>query len=156
MIRKFLFFMFFFSFLIFCSCFFRILLRNVVDLGLFIKKLEAEDETNFKPITKLKDSNVEEQPDVDDPRTNLKTGIVKLIANLVDNHPANQDIVRENMGLAFLLDCSPIDDRNSFIQQWSIFALNNALKNNADNQEFISSMQQQTEPKPTQESSSQS
>lgn len=81
--------------------------------------------------------------DVDSPIYGFKRNIIGLIASIIYGNKSGQDILRESEGLAALLDCAKIDDRNPFILQWSIFAIRNALHGNEKNQHFISQLQKQ-------------
>ena len=73
----------------------------------------------------------------------FRRNLIGLIGNLVyENKPA-QDYLRESEGLAALLDCAKIDERNPFILQWSIFAIRNSLQKNEQNQNFIIQLKKQ-------------
>ncbi|KAF7997155.1 hypothetical protein HCN44_005432 [Aphidius gifuensis] len=102
---------------------------------------KKDEENNFTPLLKLNDiapnsSNRTTDPEKH-PAFGFKAGLVRLIGNLVHKHKKNQDTVRENDGIALLLDCCNIDARNPLILQWTIIAIRNLCQNNFDNQKII-------------------
>lgn len=74
------------------------------------------------------------------PALNFKCNLVRLLGNLCYQNPAAQDQARELEVIAPLLECSNLDARNPFIQQWSILAIRNFCEKNPQNQELINSM----------------
>ena len=120
----------------------------IIDLGLYLKTLETHDPDNFKPISSLRGLDLFQKAKIKyNPTTGMKREIVKLIGNLCEKHTLNQNIIREKGGIPFLLDCTQIDIRNDFIQQWAILAIKNALENNPENQRFVASLEQKSDRK---------
>lgn len=73
----------------------------------------------------------------------FKRNIIGLIANLLYKNVSAQEYLRKSDGLAALLDCAKIDNRNPFIMQWAIFAIRNALQDNQQNQQLVAQLRKQ-------------
>ncbi|EFN86641.1 Ataxin-10 [Harpegnathos saltator] len=73
----------------------------------------------------------------DHPAYGFKSGLIKVIGNMVYRNKMCQDLFREIDGIPLLLDCCNIDARNPLMLQWSILALRNLCEGNPENQEII-------------------
>lgn len=91
----------------------------------------------FSSVEKVTEA---QKVDVHHPAYGLKKDIIRLLANLVHEHKANQDKVREMDGLPLILDQTNIDARNPYISQWAILAIHNLCENNAENQKLLSDL----------------
>ncbi|ELR23884.1 spinocerbellar ataxia type 10 family protein [Acanthamoeba castellanii str. Neff] len=76
----------------------------------------------------------------DDPPA-MKRDLVRVVANMVHAHTANQDLVRTLEGIPLVLNCCQVDDLNPYMREWGILAVRNLCEDNEANQQIISSMQ---------------
>lgn len=71
---------------------------------------------------------------------NLKTKLVKCLANLLHKNPRNQELVREMEILNCILECTNADARNPLIKEWSVIAIRNLCEDNVENQKIIENL----------------
>lgn len=71
---------------------------------------------------------------------NLKTKLVKCLANLLHKNPRNQELVREMEFLPCILECTNADARNPLIKEWSVLAIKNLCEDNLENQKIIENL----------------
>ncbi len=74
------------------------------------------------------------------PALNFKGNLVRLLGNLCYRNVNFQDQARNLEAIPPLLECSNLDARNPFIQQWSVLAIRNLCEGNTTNQNIISSL----------------
>ncbi|XP_055585846.1 ataxin-10 [Uranotaenia lowii] len=114
-------------------------------LRLLQKRGKSEDENMFTPIQKVEEIlkirqgtselNIEQEISF-----SLKSSLVKALANLSYKNKKNQNLAREMEIMSAILDCTNLDARNPFIQEWSILAIRNLCEENPENQQFIASL----------------
>lgn len=107
------------------------LLRMIHDLG------KEDPNSPFAPVRKVSEEGGQRSLETD-PAFGFKRDLVRLLGNLCWNHKSNQDEVRELDGIALILDCTSIDERNEFIKEWALFALRNLCSDNRENQAYLS------------------
>ncbi|XP_032681122.1 ataxin-10 isoform X2 [Odontomachus brunneus] len=137
----------------------RPLIINCKYLLMSLHMMGKESNNYFTPITNLSqvapniqrrtihvnsttnDASVTEQTTNHDPQDHpvygFKSGLIKVIGNMVYRNKMYQDLFREIDGIPLLLDCCNIDARNPLILQWTILALRNLCEGNLENQEII-------------------
>lgn len=71
---------------------------------------------------------------------NLKTKLVKCLANLLHRNKRNQELVREMEFLHCILECTNADARNPLIKEWSVLAIKNLCEDNHENQKIIENL----------------
>ncbi|XP_055382900.1 ataxin-10 [Condylostylus longicornis] len=70
----------------------------------------------------------------------LRTLLVRTLANLLYKNKKNQEYVRELNIIAAILDSTRPDARNPMIKEWSILAIRNMCENCSENQQIISNL----------------
>ncbi|KAK3103078.1 hypothetical protein FSP39_016303, partial [Pinctada imbricata] len=98
---------------------------------------EKAGNNTFAAVTKVTERD---KVDPSHPVYGLKRDLIKLIGNMVYQHRANQDMVREMDGIALILDQTNIDGRNPFITQWAVLAIRNLCDNNQENKAVLASL----------------
>jgi len=84
-----------------------------------------------------------ESPQATRQNFHLRANLVRLLANMSYKNPTNQKLMRERDGIALVLACVPLDPKNPFITEWSVFALRNLTENCPENQQVIESLKSQ-------------
>lgn len=116
------------------------LFLNLGCLLQMLHKIGKSSETIFTPIQKLDavapagnfDAEFEKEISF-----NMKTKLVKCLANLLHKNERNQELVREMEILHCILECTIADARNPLIKEWSVLAIKNLCENNYENQEIV-------------------
>ncbi|XP_031633110.1 ataxin-10 [Contarinia nasturtii] len=111
------------------------LLRSIHEIG------KRESAANiFTPVQKLNQlaPNSNEDCSIErDISYQLKSTLIRTLANLAYKNKENQDLAREMEFLIAVLDSTALDARNPLIKEWSILAIRNLCENNMENQEII-------------------
>ncbi|XP_055315990.1 ataxin-10 [Sitodiplosis mosellana] len=111
------------------------LLRTVHEIG-----KQQSDSNIFAPVQKLNQLAPNSSDDTSIERDisyQLKSTLIRTLANLAYKHKENQDLAREMEFLVAVLDSTALDARNPLIKEWSILAIRNLCEGNAENQEII-------------------
>uniref|UniRef100_A0A1B0CQV2 Ataxin-10 n=1 Tax=Lutzomyia longipalpis TaxID=7200 RepID=A0A1B0CQV2_LUTLO len=116
---------------------------NVCALLVAVQTLSSQGDAPFAPLGKLEDfSSTSEAAQEAEKEIffELKTLLVRLIANLSHKNRKNQDLAREMKALLTICGCTTMDARNPMMKEWAIVALKNLLEGNAENQNVIHSL----------------
>lgn len=116
------------------------LFLNVGCLLAAITSLGQKSENVFTPISKLgqiapnssEDATIERDISYD-----LKTMLVRTIANLAHRNAKNQELAREMDILLAVLNCTSVDARNPLIKEWSVLAIRNLCDGCPENQAIV-------------------
>ncbi|KAK7084113.1 hypothetical protein SK128_009820 [Halocaridina rubra] len=118
------------------------LLITVVSLLQCLNDIGGVEENGFSRL------GLDELPDEEKlveaethPAYGFKRDMIRLIANLVYRHKANQDTVREMGGITLVLESSQFDARNPAIKEVAIYAIRNLLEGNLENQEIVKKLE---------------
>ncbi|XP_067657464.1 ataxin-10-like [Haliotis asinina] len=106
------------------------LLHGIQDIG-------RQGGNHFTAVEKMTESD---QIDPHHPAFGLKRDLIRLLANMVFRHKANQDKIRELDGISLILDQSNMDGRNPFITQWVVLAVRNLCEGNSDNKQYLAGL----------------
>lgn len=118
-----------------------------LNVGILLQMLhkigESTESSIFTPIQKLDAVAPAGKYDAKFEREisfNMKTKLVKCLANLLHKNKRNQELVREMEILQCILQCTIADARNPLIKEWSILAIKNLCQDNLENQEIIKNL----------------
>lgn len=115
----------------------RVLESVLTLLKLSKPKLDQKEELD-KLASPIADGSFGKSPSV-----NFRTHLVRLLANICYKHPGNRSLMQQHMGIALILDSTPLDANNAFITEWSVFALRNLLEGCPENQQIVKGLQPQ-------------
>ncbi|XP_075168267.1 ataxin-10 [Haematobia irritans] len=73
----------------------------------------------------------------------LKTLLVRSVANLLYNNPTNQGYCLDTQLMPALLECTNMDARNPLMKEWSILAIRNACAGCPEIQQLIANLTSQ-------------
>ncbi|GAB0088299.1 Ataxin-10 [Sergentomyia squamirostris] len=116
---------------------------NICGVLVAICSLSAKGDSTFAPLGKLEDFTPTSEGAKDAEKEifyELKSLLVRLIANLSHKNRKNQDLARELKALLTICGCTTMDAKNPMMKEWAIVALKNLLEGNADNQNVIRSL----------------
>ncbi|XP_055697666.1 ataxin-10 [Phlebotomus papatasi] len=116
---------------------------NTSALLVAVHQLSSQENSQFKPLGKLEDFSTKSQAAQEAEKEvffELKTLLVRLIANLSHKNRKNQDLARELNVVLTICSCTTMDARNPMMKEWAIVALKNLLEGNLENQNIIKSM----------------
>lgn len=116
------------------------LFLNVGCLLAAIGTLGQKSENVFTPVAKLGQiaPNSSESTAIErDISYDLKTMLVRTIANLAHRNARNQELAREMDILLAVLNCTSVDARNPLIKEWSVLAIRNLCEGCAENQAIV-------------------
>ncbi|XP_059611038.1 ataxin-10 [Phlebotomus argentipes] len=108
-----------------------------------VHRISTQEGSAFSPLGKLEDfssKSAEAQEAEKEVFFELKTLLVRLMANLCHKNRKNQDLARELKFLLTICGCTTMDARNPMMKEWAIVALKNVLEGNAENQSIIASL----------------
>lgn len=77
------------------------------------------------------------------PYKGFRRDIVAVIGNCIYRRKHVQDRIREKNGVLLMLQQCVIDEDNSFLREWGIWAVRNLLEGNAENQRVVSELELQ-------------
>ncbi|XP_011182232.1 ataxin-10 [Zeugodacus cucurbitae] len=122
------------------------LFLNVSSLLRCLAQVGKESQNMFTPMNKLEEvaltSNKTREFETE-LSFELKTLLVRCIANLLYKNPANQGYCIDTQLLPTLLECTNMDARNPLLKEWSILAIRNACYGCPEIQALIANMTNQ-------------
>ncbi|XP_037950655.1 ataxin-10-like [Teleopsis dalmanni] len=117
------------------------LLRIILDAG------KSSEQNIFTPMSKLDEVATTSNISTDfenEVSYELKTLLVRTIANLLHENQQNQEYCIDVQLLPLLFECTNMDARNPLMKEWSIIAIRNACLGCTKAQDIIANLKQQS------------
>ncbi|XP_067630968.1 ataxin-10 [Eurosta solidaginis] len=119
------------------------LFLNVSSLLRCLAQIGKQSQNIFTPMTQLEQvapASKASQVFESELSFELKTLLMRCIANLLYKNPANQSYCIDTQLLSTLLECTNMDARNPLLKEWSILAIRNACSGCAEIQTMIANL----------------
>jgi len=118
------------------------LVINTVSLLKMVHAASRGGVSGLQLLGKISDTEGEAGTGLEDgPGYGFMAALMRLLTNLVWDHPENKSVVGDLEGVALVLDCTQMDARNPFITQWAVLAIRALTENHKENQAILAGLQ---------------